>query len=261
MNNRHSAQPMKKNTLGDHMKEKKKQKRHPLLWIMIILCICLMLISGYQLINQYLLYKVAVDEYKDLSAIAYDDVGEADVNFPALQQVNMDGLAWITIEDTNIDYPIVQGEDNDYYLHHTFNGTESSSGAIFMECSNSPDFSDQNTIIYGHNMKNGSMFRDLSNYKDQSFYDEHPTFTIYTPTSTYTCEVIAAFVCNPDSDIYTISFEDSALFLSLQNSARASSLIQTAGVASEDAKIVTLSTCDYTYSDARMVVMAQMIEQ
>ena len=96
------------------------------------------------------------------------------VDFEGLQEYNPDIYAWITIPGTAVDYPIVQRpEDNSYYLTHNTDGEESAEGAIFTEDYNSRDFTDPNTVIYGHNMRNGSMFRSLHNYMDRSFFDEN----------------------------------------------------------------------------------------
>lgn len=102
------------------------------------------------------------------------------VDFEALQAENPDIYAWITIPGTNVDYPILQREgDNGYYLNHSVDGAGSIAGAIFTEDYNSKDFTDPNTIIYGHNMKNGSMFRTLHNYSDREFFDNNRDITIY----------------------------------------------------------------------------------
>ena len=116
------------------------------------------------------------------------------VDFDSLRAVNPEIVAWLSIDDTNIDYPVVQHSDNDYYLHHLFTGEWNSSGCLFMDCNNLADFSDLHTIIYGHHMDNGSMFQNLMGYKGQSFYDEHPTAQLFTPGGTYTVEFFAGYV-------------------------------------------------------------------
>lgn len=102
------------------------------------------------------------------------------IDFEYLLEVNPGTCSWITIPDTNIDYPIVQGEDNKFYLKHDMNGDDSHAGAIFLDCECSADMTDIKTIIYGHNMKDGSMFHDLHNFrKDASFGKSHPYMYLY----------------------------------------------------------------------------------
>lgn len=103
------------------------------------------------------------------------------IDFEGLQVVNPDVIGWVEIPGLAISYPVVQGTDNAYYLHHLFTGEYNSSGSIFADCHNQPDFTDQNTIIYGHNMKNGSMFGTLSRYQDEALWEASPYFYLYVP--------------------------------------------------------------------------------
>ena len=104
-----------------------------------------------------------------------------EVDFAALREINPDIVAWIYIEGTKINYPIVQGEDNSYYLKHLFSGEWNGSGCIFLDFRNDASFADRHSIIYGHHMKNGTMFTDLDKYKKQEFFDEHPIALLITP--------------------------------------------------------------------------------
>ena len=108
---------------------------------------------------------------------------EEDYEFEELiedNEINDDTIGWITIEGTSIDYPIVQASDNCYYLTHDCNCNESKYGSIFMDCHNAADFSDNHTILYGHNMENGSMFHDLNEYSSHVFFDEHTYIEVYS---------------------------------------------------------------------------------
>ena len=97
-----------------------------------------------------------------------------EADFEALREINPDVVAWLYVEGTPINYPIVQGEDNDYYLHRSFKGAKSSIGCLFLDYRNSMDFSDLHANISGHHINNGSMMASIVNYKSQSFYDQHP---------------------------------------------------------------------------------------
>ena len=96
------------------------------------------------------------------------------LDLAALRQVNPDVIGWIRIPDTKIDYPFLQGEDNEYYLTHTWEGEKNAAGSIFLECMNSGDLTDFNTILYGHNMNSGAMFAGLRKYTSQNFFEAHP---------------------------------------------------------------------------------------
>ena len=128
------------------------------------------------------------------------------IDFAALQAVNSDVIGWIYVEALDgVNYPVVRGEDNSYYLHMTYQHNYNFAGTIFMDYANSRDFNDCNTLIYGHNMKNGSMFGQLKNYTtDEKTYRKSPYFWIFTPTASYRYEIIAAYTTAVNSDTYTL---------------------------------------------------------
>ena len=158
----------------------------------ILLAIGALAFSAWKLRGIYGEYQEGEDTYEELSAFVEEpedtpedetDEPEAEpsgylqIDFAGLQAVNPDVIAWIDIPGLSVSYPVVQRNDNAYYLHHLITGEYNSSGSIFADCHNQPDFTDQNTIIYGHNMKNGSMFGTLSHYQDQALWEENPIFT------------------------------------------------------------------------------------
>ena len=104
---------------------------------------------------------------------------------------------------TGLNYPIVQAEDNDYYLYRLLDGTWNKNGTIFMDYVNRSDFSDQNTLVYGHHMKSGAMFGALVQYKKQEFYDAHPYLYLYTPQQSYRLDLIAGSVVDYDDAVYS----------------------------------------------------------
>lgn len=175
------------------------------------------------------------------------------VDFDALREQYGDIVAWIYCPNTKINYPIVQSYDNDYYLYRLLDGTWNVNGTIFMDYRNEADFSDGNTMIYGHHMKTGAMFGQLNDYKKQSFYEEHPYMYIYTPEQDYRIDLFAACVVESVSDIY--SFEPSSEVLwSCINSSTFD-----ADIDYPENRIVTLSTCTYEYDDARYVVLGELV--
>lgn len=139
------------------------------------------------------------------SKVYYSDPPK--VNFEALRERNADVRGWIYGAGTAINYPVVQGEDNAEYLYTMFDGQENKCGSIFLDSLNESDFSDQNSIIHGHHMKNGTMFAGLVKYAEQSYYDSHPMFWLVTPEKTYRVELFAGFVTDVESDVWQIGFE------------------------------------------------------
>lgn len=176
------------------------------------------------------------------------------VDFEAMKQINPDIVAWLYIPDTRLNYPIVQAADNDYYLHRLLNGDYNLNGTIFMDYLNKADFSDANTLIYGHNMKSGNMFGEMTNYKKQSFYDQHSTAYLLTPDQNYKLELVAGVVLSDDAEIYQHGFSQSLL-----DFCRSHSTFQSTVEASAQDRFVTLSTCSYEYDNARFVVLGKLV--
>lgn len=193
------------------------------------------------------------------------DTGEAEkdipaaIDFTALQKISGDAVAWIYVPDTCISYVVAQGGDDSYYLDHMLNGKYSTSGTIFMDSRNTPDFTDWNTILYGHHMKNGTMFAALENYKEQEYYENHPVIYLYTPQYRYRLEVAAAALVEPDDAIYTISGTEEDKEEILRN-LQEKSYIKTKAKTEGDNRIVTLSTCAYDFEDARFVVVGNITD-
>lgn len=125
-----------------------------------------------------------------------------EIDFEELKKINSDVMGWIVIEGTQINYPIVQGNNNSYYLNHSFDKSWSSYGSIFMDYRSSNDFSSYNTFVYGHHTRNGSMFGELYKFMDKSFYDSHSHFNLYTKTGNYIAEIFSAYVDSTTSDSY-----------------------------------------------------------
>lgn len=181
-----------------------------------------------------------------------------EVDFEVLWETNEDVVGWIYCEDTPINFPIVQAEDNDYYLRRLIDGTWNSSGTLFADYRNTADFSDSNTIIYGHNMKNKGMFGTLSNYKEQSYYDDHPLMWLLTPDGNYKVELIAGYVTSPTSEIYSFGQTEEEVFALAEQSIEKSTFTSDFQVLQGD-RFVTLSTCSYEYDNARYVLIGRLI--
>ena len=162
--------------------------------ILLIICIFIFCISTWKLYGYYRSYKNAKDTY---SKIAKENVkiskNERKIDFKKLKSQNQDIAGWIYIRGTTIDYPIVQGKDNEEYLHQDFNKKKSSSGTIFLDNNCKKDFTSDNNIIYGHHMKNGTMFAQLLKFREKSFLKKHNEIMIFTPDRTIHLKVISAY--------------------------------------------------------------------
>lgn len=182
------------------------------------------------------------------------------IDFASLQQISGDVKAWIFSPNTQINNVIAQARDNEYYLHRLLNGTETKAGTLFLDYHNQGDFSDWNTIVYGHHMKNGSMFASLVNYQRQDYYEEHPVMYLYLPEHRYRLDLIAGYTTGTEDQIYTIP-GTMAEKQQLVEYAMKKSDFQAKTAVEEKERLVTLSTCSYSYDDARYVVITKITEE
>ena len=197
---------------------------------------------------------VWVDPYADALAA---------MDFTALRQVNPEVLGWILIPGTNINFPITQGADNTFYLGHSWDGSPNQYGSIFLECMNSPDLTDFNTIIYGHRMNDGSMFASLHDFAQQDYWSAHPYVYIVTGDGVYRYEIFSTYVADTDSSTYGLSFNQEQTRIDFLRMALENSEIDTGITPATTDRIITLSTCTTWGYGSRRVVHARlrMIEQ
>jgi len=180
-----------------------------------------------------------------------------ETDLDALRKVNKDVLGWIHIPGSKIDYPILQGEDNEYYLKRTWKGHRNPVGSIFLESMNSPDFTDWNTIIYGHNMSDGSMFAPLHRFKRQEYWETHPYVYIVTDAGVLRYEVFSSYNAKVGSKTYGLSFRQMETREEFIAMALEKSQIDTGIVPEVTDQIITLSTCSGG-EETRRVVHARM---
>lgn len=180
------------------------------------------------------------------------------VDFDYLKEESEEIVAWLYLEGSIINYPVAQAADNQYYLNHLPDGTQNSSGTLFVDYRNSDDFSDWNTVIYGHNMKNDTAFGTLDLYKEPEYYAENPVMWLLTPEETYKLELIAGYVTPSDSQVYlqdlTQEQQMKVVMEAVEKSTFDSGIVPLPGD-----RFVTLSTCSYEYSDARYVLIGRLI--
>lgn len=180
------------------------------------------------------------------------------MNFATLKKINKDVVGWIMAEGRDIDYPIVLGEDNEYYLSHLFNGEQNKLGSLFMDYRNNGSFSDKNTVIYGHNMKDGSMFSSLTKYKDQGYYDSFPTMILYTPDGDFVIEFFAGIVADGNYEFIHFKFTDDVDFQDYINSLKGESTFKSNIIVKSHDRIITLCTCSYEFNNARYALYGKL---
>lgn len=235
--------------------------------VVLIVALVVFFYSGFQLYKILKGYYDGRSEYDKVREVAINqNTDDADgdkgdgfsVNFDELKSINEDTIGWIRFspKPEEINYPIVQGQDNDEYLHRTFSANENTLGAIFLNVDNKADFSDRNSIIYGHRMKDGSMFRHLQDYDSQDFWKSNPYFYIYTPDGQkLTYHIFAAGEVEDTSEIYQTQFESDDAYLKYLNTVTGISLYDTGVKVNTGDTVVTLSTCTSANDTHRFVVV------
>ena len=188
------------------------------------------------------------------------------IDFASLKQVNPDIYAWIDIADTNVHYPIVQSATDDlYYLEHTIEGVKGYPGSIYTERVNAKDFSDFNTLIYGHDMRDGSMFKHLHKFADAEFFNTHDTVMIYTETDIKTYKVLAAVVYDDRHIMYTYNNDNvearMAFVQSLYDSKSFKNQYRDGLQVDENSHLITMSTCITGQPNRRFIVVAVEVEE
>lgn len=238
--------------------------------IILVIAIVVFAVSAYKLYGIFSEYNKGDKEYQKIQDLVIntekkDDTKEEtfSVDFEKLLEMNSDVVGWIRFDEpSEINYPVVQGRDNEEYLKRTFEANTNKLGTLFVDVNNPGDFSGRNTFIYGHNMKNGSMFAQLLKYKDDSFYKEHPYFYIYTPDGKVrTYEIFSAGVVKDTSDSYIMDYADDAAFQTYIDYIKQQSAYPTSTEVTTASRIVSLSTCTNVRDDERFLVHGVMIKE
>jgi len=199
----------------------------------------------------------AVDDSEQSSV---DQLQQHKDRFESLHEINADIVGWISIADTSIDYPVVQHSDNDYYLDHNIEQKRSSRGAIFMDYRNEHALVDTHTVIYGHHMKDDSMFGELSKYKDENYYKEHAIITLDTLEQPTRWQIFSVYVYSPDHQFFQYEFETEQQYSDYLNEIVESSMYSTDIEVTSKDQLLSLVTCTYEVSDARFIVHAKRVE-
>ncbi len=182
------------------------------------------------------------------------------IDFKELKKINKDIKGWIYMPDSMINYPVVQGDDNSFYLHHLLDKSYSYPGTIFIDSESDPEFSQKNSIIYGHNMKNSTMFAALINYNNQDYYEKHPVLFYLTPEKNYRLDIYSGFVTHTSSKSYQVKFKDEKAYDSMLDSVINQSRFRSIIEKEDIDRTVTLSTCAYDFTNARYVLHCNLVE-
>lgn len=249
--------------------KKKHEGKNILRRILILGFLCVFLFSLFKvagIIREYL----KIDELYDSTAAEYtseepqDEKTKMEVDLKGLQEVNEDVIGWIYIPDTNVNFPVLQGKNNKQYLFQSYKKEYLTAGSIFLDYRCDSNFEDKNTVIYGHNMHNGSMFGSLKKYKDETYRDEHPY--IYIMRADGVCnryEIIAYFQADVEGPVYELPILQEGgekAFEKLSNTIKNENLYSKEADISESDKLITLSTCTQdSRDDVRVVIIAKLI--
>ncbi|MCL1982290.1 MAG: class B sortase [Clostridiales bacterium] len=181
------------------------------------------------------------------------------IDFATLDSINPDIIAWLFIPDTPISYPIMRGPDNNAYLRTTFDKKPNILGSIFQDYRNDADFADQNTVIYGHNTRNDTMFGSLKKYKQLEYAEQRTNIYVIRKSDVLVYEIFAVYETLATSDTYTIRFESDASFASYLQEMAAKTVTQV-GSPPDSGHIITLSTCTGGDQTMRLVLQAKLVE-
>lgn len=222
-----------------------------------VLILVMFLYGGYSLWDTAMLYKGAFAE--DWVMKFKPSGNESNPSLEELKGINPDVRGWITIDDTHIDYPVVQGEDDMEYINKDVNGEFFLPGSIFLSCLNAPDFSDQYNLLYGHHMRNGGMFGDVAEFAKKDYFEEHQTGTLYTLDATYRITLFACVKTDAyDNVIYNpnrYQADNMDEFLSYVKE-RAVQYREIDAVAADS--LIGLSTCSETETNGRIILFGRL---
>lgn len=251
--------------------------------LILIICAVVFVICSALMTVKWLNEKQAQEKFESLSEVSTEDSTEEIVeseedifkelglenpgkvlDWEKLQNENNDIYAWIYIPDTNIDYPILQHETDDtYYLNYNLDGSKGYPGCIYTERINKKDFSDKNTLIYGHNMKNGTMFADIHKFKERDFFESHRYAYVYTPEKLFIYDIFAVYKFSDAHILYSydcVSEDGYQNYLNLifKDYKQDGNFRDGVEVTKEDS-IITLSTCISGQNDKRLLLQAVCI--
>lgn len=251
-----------------------EKKSHPvkkfISRLITIVCLSVFVYASYGLFDAFMDYyqnrkmlNNIQDTFYKVDSTEKSQEGKIRSGFDELLKQNEDVVGWITIDGTQIDYPVLHSEDNIEYLTQNYNGKESRAGSIFLDYRNDILSNDRNTVIYGHRMKDGSMFQHLTKFLEEDFFNAHRTFEYDTLYESYEAEVFSIYNTLTDFNYIQTDFESEEQYEQLIKNMQEKSRFNTKVELSPDDKIITLSTCDYELdqNEGRLVLHAKLVEK
>ena len=245
-------------------------------YVLLVLCTAVISISGTYLMTYFMRSEENKQEYEDISQIGFPETeadheeendqqdvkqSEDDFDYQSLVVINSDCVGWIQIPGTDINYPVVQAADNEFYLTHNFNRETAACGAIFMDYRNDVDAKAEHLILYGHQMKDNSMFKQLNGYKEEMFYKEHPNISLYLHKQKYEYEITAVYVTNVANGgsyynyLHWNTRKEQLNYL--QQKMAGYQLYDTGKKVMETDELLSLSTCEYSSDNGRLIIQAR----
>lgn len=257
---------------------KKKRWKDILLDIMFFGCLVVFLFSTWKLATAFSEYRRGEQNYEAIiqdavilssadKEIKNDEENAKEEILPVLdwaklESMNRDFIGWLYLPDTTIQYPIVSSEDDEHYLAYTFDGTKNSCGSIFMDKSNKTDFTSDNTVLHGHNMKNGTMFGSLRKFEKKEYWEEHPYIWIIRENIAMKYEIFAVCITEAASDVYTLEFDEEKNFQDyIADRINDDAVFATGVNVTTNDRILTLSTCTSDTETGRRVVQAKLVDE
>lgn len=251
---------------------KEKKKFNIISNILLVCCVVVFLFSLWKVAGYLIEYRKGEESYESImdEAVVIPEAPDVEVpeedllpviDWDALYAMNDDLLGFLYIPDTIIQYPIVQGSDNEYYLTHTFSGETNKCGCIFMDTGNQADFTSDNTLLHGHNMKTGKMFGSLRKYEDKSYWEEHPYIWILTEDTAMKYHIFSSGRTDAGSYVYTLKFGSEQSFETyIQKRTKIDPYYDTGVEVTTQDRLLTLSTCTSDTEEGRRVVQAKLVE-
>ena len=257
--------------------ENNRKKIWKIVYLLLVLgCLgCILLMASYLLIKkeqtsvQEVQQESIRNEYmeEDVQSDSEAMVAKLPIDFEGLWEINPEIYAWLEVPDTNMNYPILQheAEDQSYYLTRDMHGKNNAAGSIYTEYYNNKDFQDPHTIIYGHNMKNGSMFHNVRYFAEREFFEEHEDLYIYLPDKILKYQIIACYEYDDRHLLGTFDFDDEEAYAEyledVMNPRSMYAMIREGVEVNVEDKLITLSTCIANKPDNRRLLQAVLVEE
>lgn len=230
-----------------------------LCYLVLFFSLILLGLSLYDIYGHYVSYKEGETTYEEISEKKEEPTLEVNKH-DLLLLTNKDYVGWLKLEDSVIDYPIVQGEDNEYYLEHLFDGKKNHMGCIFMDYENNKAFTDKNTFLYGHHTNTGMMFCSLEKYKDQNYYNSHKEFSLETKDASYSVKPFAGLLLKSTDPFIQLDFDSNEAFMDYVREIRTESIFESPVTIKPSDKLLTMVTCTDDFYDARLAIFCVIEE-